>query len=142
AGETTSAPLFRICPSCGKQDAASGRNARGDHRPWCPQLKETTEPTKSVALTRTMTTEALSVRLPVAVTTGDTFALPSLRAALLLGLEKRLGGAPDHIDIATITDPDASGRTNPKALLLYDKVPGGTGYLAELAQPEAMWTML
>src|SRR5699024_4180534 len=30
----------------------------------------------------------------------------------------------------------------PEALLIYDKVPGGTGYLAELADPEAMWHLL
>src|SRR5699024_2243805 len=64
-GYSTAAPLFRICPDCGKLDSASGRNEARDHRPWCRQRKEVTEPTRAVALTRTMQTEALAVRLPV-----------------------------------------------------------------------------
>src|SRR5699024_8809144 len=65
-----------------------------------------------------------------------------LRAAFLFALEKRLGGPPDHIDIAVVSDPTASSQENPPALLIYDQVPGGTGYLAELAEPSAMWSML
>nr|WP_227993825.1 DEAD/DEAH box helicase [Pseudactinotalea sp. HY160] len=142
AGVTASVPLFRICPTCGKLDSASGRNEPRDHRPWCAERKEQNEPTRAVALSRTLRTEALSLRLPIGLTTGDLFAVPSLRAALLLGLEKRLGGAPDHLGLAVVTDPMPGATENPPALLLYDRVPGGTGYLAELAQPAAMWHLL
>jgi len=83
------------------------------------------------------------IRLPTSVTRGDSFAVPSLGAAILLGLRERIGGAPNHIQVASIVDPTLSnGGDNHDALLLHDVVPGGTGYLAELADPETVWTIL
>src|SRR5699024_12399716 len=81
------------------------------------------------------------IRLPSGVTLGDQFALPSLRAVLLLALREHLGGAPDHLAVETVIDPAADG-TPAEGLLLHDIVPGGTGYLAELADPETVWGML
>ena len=135
--------LFRVCASCGQLDTVAGRNLASEHRPWCPNRKALTESTRSIALSRTLATEGLVIRLPTSVTLGDTFALPSLSAAILLGIRERIGGAPDHIQIATIVDPTVSdGGSNHDALLLHDVVPGGTGYLAELADPEAVWRIL
>jgi hypothetical protein len=137
------ASLFRVCSSCGQVDTATGRNQTTEHRPWCPHRKSPTEQTRSVALSRTLCTEGLVIRLPTSVTLGDMFAVPSLSAAILLGLRERIGGAPDHIQIASIVDPTLSnGGDNHHALLLHDVVPGGTGYLAELADPETVWTIL
>ena len=61
----------------------------------------------------------------------------------MLGLHEQIGGSPDHITIAAISEPVAGhdGATS-EALLLHDIVPGGTGYLAELANPERMWDLL
>ena len=135
--------LFRVCKSCGQLDTASGRNQASEHRPWCPHRKALAEQTRSIALSRTLVTEGLVIRLPLSVTLGDMFAMPSLAAAILLGLRERIGGAPDHIAVAAIADPTPSdGSDNREALLLHDIVPGGTGYLAELADPETVWTIL
>ena len=82
------------------------------------------------------------IRLPQSVTIGDQFAVPSLGAALLLGLHEQIGGSPDHIDIAAISEPIGHDGLASEALLLHDIVPGGTGYLAELANPERMWDLL
>ena len=143
AASEYSAPLFRVCKSCGQLDTASGANRAREHRPWCPHRKALTENTRSIALSRTLRTEGLVMRLPRSVTLGDSFAVPSLSAAILLGLRERIGGAPDHIQVATVVDPTLSdGTDNHEALLLHDVVPGGTGYLAELADPEAVWSIL
>jgi len=143
ANSDYAASLFRLCSSCGQLDTAAGRNVSTEHRPWCPHRKSPTEHTRSVALSRTLCTEGLVIRLPTSVTLGDMFAIPSLSAAILLGLRERIGGAPDHIQIANIVDPTlTNGGDNHDGLLLHDVVPGGTGYLAELADPETVWTIL
>ena len=97
---------------------------------------------RNIALGRTLTTQGAVIRLPQSVTIGDQFAVPSLGAALLLGLHEQVGGSPDHIDIAAISEPIGHDGLASEALLLHDIVPGGTGYLAELANPERMWDLL
>jgi hypothetical protein len=77
------------------------------------------------------------------VTLGDDFAVPSLAAAVLLGLREQVGGHPDHIRVEHIVDPTLSdGSDNHDAILLHDVVPGGTGYLAEMATPEVLRDLL
>ena len=136
AGNTGPAPLFRVCEGCGVLDKNSGANRPDEHRAWCRYRKADDEHVRNIALTRTLTTQGAVIRLPQSVTLGDQFAIPSLAAALLLGLHEQIGGSPDHIDIAAISEPVAGhdGATS-EALLLHDVVPGGTGYLAELADP-------
>jgi ATP-dependent helicase YprA (DUF1998 family) len=143
AGSTGPAPLFRVCEGCGVLDKATGTNRPDEHRAWCRYRKADDEHIRNIALTRTLTTQGAVIRLPQSVTIGDQFAIPSLSAALLLGLHEQIGGSPDHIDIAAISEPvaDHDGRTS-DSLLLHDVVPGGTGYLAELADPARMWDLL
>jgi ATP-dependent helicase YprA (DUF1998 family) len=143
AGNEEPAPLFRVCEGCGMLDRNSGVNRPDEHRAWCRYRKATDEHVRSIALTRTLTTQGALIRLPQSVTLGDQFAIPSLSAALLLGLQEQIGGSPDHIDITAVKEPVAgqSGATS-EALLLHDVVPGGTGYLAELADPARMWDLL
>jgi ATP-dependent helicase YprA (DUF1998 family) len=143
AGEILNPALFRVCAACGQLDALSGVNLPTEHRPWCPNRKLTEERVATIALSRTLCTEGLLVRLPGSVTLGDSFAVPSLSAALLLGLRERLGGAPDHLRLEVVIDPTPQADDpNPRALLLHDVIPGGTGYLAELADPEQVWSIL
>lgn len=143
AGQERPAGLFRLCAGCGHLDTTTGRNNRYEHRPWCVHRDAATEHTRSVALTRTLRTQGLLVRLPYTITVGDPFALPSLSAAILLGLREQIGGHPDHIQIAHVVDPTFSdGSNNHDGLLLHDIVPGGTGYLAELADPDRLRALL
>ena len=143
AGENLAVPLFRVCEGCGVLDRSAGTNRADEHRPWCRYRKDADEHVRTIALTRTLTTQGAVIRLPQAVTLGDQFAIPSLSAALLLGLHEQIGGSPDHIDITAISEPVA-GRdgVTAQALLLHDVVPGGTGYLAELADPLRVWDLL
>ncbi|TWS20027.1 DEAD/DEAH box helicase [Tsukamurella asaccharolytica] len=141
AGVDVEASLFRVCRECGKLDRSARTNRPAEHRPWCPKRAALDEDAVSVALARAMTTEGLVLRLPVTITLGDTFAVPSLAAALLLGLRERIGGAPDHLHVASIAEPSGDDTVRP-SLLLHDTVPGGTGYLADLAQPDAVWDLL
>ena len=142
AGDQVQAPLFRVCEGCGVLDRAAGTNRPEEHRAWCRYRKDPDEHVRNIALGRTLTTQGAVIRLPQSVTIGDQFAVPSLGAALLLGLHEQVGGSPDHIDIAAISDPIGHDGLASEALLLHDIVPGGTGYLAELANPERMWDLL
>ncbi|WP_068403108.1 DEAD/DEAH box helicase [Kribbia dieselivorans] len=143
AGDEYSAPLFRVCAACGALDSRTGQNNPAEHRPWCRYRKATEENVRSIALSRTLVTEGLVVRLPPVLSYGDHFAIPSLMAAIRVGLHEYLGGAPDHLAIEQIVDPHLSdGSENADALLLHDTVPGGTGYLAELADPERFYALL
>ncbi|MFL0239797.1 DEAD/DEAH box helicase [Mycobacterium sp. SMC-17] len=139
SGDEWNAAMFRLCSECGKLDLATGSNSPREHRPWCSLRTAQNEKTVSIALGRKMVTEGLVMRLPIEWTVGaDPFAIPSMTAALLLGLQQHIGGAPDHLQVQPIRDPDSGAR----ALLIHDIVPGGTGYLAELANPEIVWTIL
>lgn len=141
AGNDSAAPLFRVCAKCGKLDRSIGSNRREEHRPWCPLRAADEEDQRTIALSRTLRTQAVALRLPPSLTIGDSFAVPSLAASVLLGLREQLGGAPDHIQIVSTRFPDESGDVV-DALLVHDVVPGGTGYLAELADPHKMWDLL
>lgn len=143
AGEEVPAPLFRVCESCGKLDTSSRQNSRKEHRPWCPHRNSTDEHAVQVALSRSLSTQGVLLRLPTSITLGDSLAIPSMVAALMLGLREVLGGDPDHLRVLTVPDPVAgSGGESIPSLLLHDSVPGGTGYLAELAKPERVREIL
>ncbi|WP_243407338.1 DUF1998 domain-containing protein [Frankia canadensis] len=142
AGVEVRAPLFVTCPGCGVVPTAQPgvRDVQGArHRAWCPHRTAIDVPWAEVALGRTLRTQGVRILLPPQFTL-DHFAGPSFRAALLLGLRELLGGAPDHLDVLEVHLPvDGQDRT---ALLLHDRVPGGTGYLADLARPSRVRELL
>ena len=141
AGQEADTALFRVCSECGKLDTSTGANRRSEHRPWCSLRNSLDESTTNLSLARKLRTEGLLLRLPPSVTLGDSFAVPSLSAAVLLGLRERIGGNPDHLQIATVVDPSPHGPDYP-GLLLHDVVPGGTGYLADFTNPATVWDLL
>jgi hypothetical protein len=143
AGETLQAPLFLACKHCGVVPAAQPRvrdvtDAR--HRGWCPQRRiSNPDDWVQVALLHELRTQAVRLLVPPIVIADDTL-LQSMRAALLLGLRKVLGGEPDHLDVLVAPDPDSHGQRH--LLVLHDNVPGGTGYLAQFADPDAVRALL
>ncbi|UXN24516.1 DEAD/DEAH box helicase [Curtobacterium flaccumfaciens] len=135
AGSEHAAPLFRVCKGCGKLDREGDTNNAWEHRAWCRFRKDRAEHTDTIALTRTLTTQAIVLRVPPSMTVGDALSMPSLSAAIQLGLREVIGGDPDHLQLATIVEPVPGEDVNNLALLIHDTVPGGTGYLADLADP-------
>ena len=143
AGEERTSALFRVCHECGKLDTATGANSRREHRAWCSLRGSKTENVVSIALSRTLSTQGVVLRLPPFLTVGDSLAVPSLSSAIQLGIREVLGGDPDHLNIISTVEPVLSdGSENIPALLIHDTVPGGTGYLAELADPERIGHIL
>ncbi|MBB2890652.1 DEAD/DEAH box helicase [Flexivirga oryzae] len=142
AGRDVAAQLFRVCEICGKLDQEAGTNSPHEHRAWCPHRTAVDEHTREFGLSRELVTQAIAISLPPSVT-ADQFSVPSLQAALLLGLREIIGGAPDHLRVEVVPQPlgtgDGATRT---ALLLHDIVPGGTGYLTDVAGAERLWAIL
>jgi DEAD/DEAH box helicase domain-containing protein len=67
----------------------------------------------------------------------DEEVVQSFIAALQLGLKRRFGGKVDHLRITTQDEPGKDGGPRRVYVLLYDSVPGGTGYLHQLLAQDA-----
>jgi len=142
AGTGVTAQLLRICEACGKLDSGSGGNHEREHRAWCRYRKSGDEHTRSLALSRELVTQGVAISLPPAVV-DDMHSTPALAAAVQLGLREVMGGAPGHLRVEIVPHPvDAAHGETRQALFLHDTVPGGTGYLTELATPARLWPIL
>jgi DEAD/DEAH box helicase domain-containing protein len=138
AGEKLAQHGFEVCVHCGRvQDPRekARRAKRGaEHVPYCPtRAGKVPEETTRVLLSRSMSSEALRILLPTAG--HDPSVVPTLRAALQLGFRKHFGGSADHLDTTWMSETTDEGKRS--FLVFYDKVPGGTGYLADLWKDRA-----
>ena len=65
------------------------------------------------------------------------------KAALEYGLRLRFGGRPIHLQVLVHEEPVTGGGSGKRQfLVLYDTVPGGTGYLAELVSTKGFVDVL
>ncbi len=126
---------FELCGSCGKVKK-KGRNGI-EHSITCRYRgKEEQEKTlEACFLYREFRSEAIRMLLPVA-----TFQVEqnthSFLAALELGLRKLFGGDLGHLRTAMMDEPIDGSDIRKQYLVLYDGVPGGTGYLKDLMRDE------
>ncbi|MGO4421499.1 DUF1998 domain-containing protein, partial [Streptomyces sp. MCAF7] len=150
AGAEVAITGFTVCPRCGgatdrepghgpAQDSVSqsllGRTELAHHRPWCPTRRRDKQARPEDVQVITATehrTEALRILLPAA-TLNVPERLASFSAALHLGLALCYGGDPAHIRSTPATEPDRETGLTRNYLVLYDALPGGTGYLQRLA---------
>lgn len=140
AGRSQRIGGFLICPVCGHQDENTDENSAREHQGWCTQRRVENPESVSVVLARELVTESIMISLPPSITEDTSGrSLWSFYCALMLGLRERFGGEISHLNMEVV--PDVS-RNNADSLLLFDSVPGGTGYLAELATPESLWHLL
>lgn len=145
AGERRLGHGFSLCRSCGRvQDPEEIRRLRRDgskkglHQPRCQEGNSEKDDTyvSVVYLYREFTSEAIRFLLPLA-SSGDHDKVKSLRAAMDLGLRLHFKGKVDHLRTSLVETAD--GPLTRRYLYLYDTVPGGTGYLKQLAtRPDEM----
>jgi DEAD/DEAH box helicase domain-containing protein len=133
AGRAWADRPFRFCSSCGK----IRKNAKDklEHARYCAfHGKEEKAVEESASfLYRELTSEAIRMLLPVATAEVER-NLNSFVAALDLGLRKKFRGDPGHLLSTTYDEPIEGSDARKRFLVLYDGVPGGTGYLKELMQ--------
>ena len=138
AGQQKARPGFRLCKHCGQVQRAP-RNARERakaqlHAFDCAQ-RDSDDPENLIDclyLYREFSSEALRILVPFTRSGTDEISVQSFMAALRVGLKRRYGGKVDHLRLITQEERATDGGASRHYVLIYDSVPGGTGYLHEL----------
>ena len=142
AGDRRSSQPFLICRHCGSMQRPARDDAdRGTHPPSCIVMQDTTLQRDSwetkAFLMRGFQTEAIRVVIPV-VGEMENDDIKSFIAAINLGMREHFAGKVDHIR-STVVEAQLDGIVTVRSLFLYDAVPGGSGYLRQMAEhPDAM----
>lgn len=141
-GESKRRKGFKVCVGCGKvQDPMVGQTVtrRGKattvkeiHEYGCK--KKVLEP--CLYLYRELVSEGLRILLPFLDGVSTERSRHSFLAAFQMGLEDAFGGDIGHLRATMYTEPTPEEGVRKTFLMLYDVVPGGTGYLKELARDE------
>jgi DEAD/DEAH box helicase domain-containing protein len=145
AGKPSQRPGFRLCRHCGKVQTPQSRNGGNGQTPAqehsfdCP-MRGSDDPTSlldCLYLYREFESEALRILVPYTRHGMDETVVQSFMAALQLGLKRRFGGKVDHLRLELQDMPGKDGEPRRHFVLLYDTVPGGTGYLHQLLAHDA-----
>jgi DEAD/DEAH box helicase domain-containing protein len=141
---------FVTCRHCGKSTTAPQQVLRDDqarfHYGYCRYLDRdyagvSDEVFAEVFLFRTVRTEALKILLPVQEFEADA-TIAMFEAGLQTGLRRYYQGSPAHIGFIHYREHNpATGRFD-RYLVLFDQIPGGTGYLEKLFQPSEFTQLL
>ncbi|NUH39331.1 DEAD/DEAH box helicase [Streptomyces samsunensis] len=152
AGDDVQVPGFETCLECGAvrgvHPQAWDRSAQRigtRHAYWCGHKDDGIDAEAAsmqrLVLAHELTTQALRILLPVSTMELQT-RLVSFKAALLLGITKHFGGAPDHLRVVPATMPGGTRELRRRFLVLHDSMPGGTGYLEHLADATVLHRVL
>ncbi len=143
AGLQKPRPGFKLCNHCGQIQRAP-RNARerelAQFHAFDCEKRDSDEPENIIDclyLYREFSSEALRILVPYTKSGVDEASVQSFMAAIRIGLKKRFGGKVDHLRMVTQEEKGQNGEANRQYVMLYDSVPGGTGYLHELLANEA-----
>lgn len=149
ASQSLDAPGFAVCKHCGRLRKEVRRNAQGkeytygreQHDFSCPVTKDPSKEDwiEGLVLSRSFKSEVLRIRVPQGILTEThtpATVTASLVAALRLGLRRYFHGSVDHLKVMPMVEPAEGGRKRVHYIVVYDTVPGGTGYLKELLANE------
>jgi DEAD/DEAH box helicase domain-containing protein len=139
AGQSLKDVAFVLCETCGQAQLPDGKQLavrRDKHRSWCSERRKPDDKQRfrKVHLLRELTSEALRLVLPLSDAVDTNAQTANLRAALRLGLRRFFGGEPDFLDVRPYDEPLSRDEGRRRYLVVMDRVPGGTGLLAELAK--------
>lgn len=131
AGQELSRPGFRICTDCGMVQPKRGN---AEHTLFCKHKNAEGEQgiEQCLYLYREYVSEAIRILMPSMSVGTDQQQTQSFVAAVQLGLKKRFGGKVDHLQMMVSDQPIPGSERREKYLVIYDSVPGGTGYLHDL----------
>lgn len=96
-----------------------------------PYQNEVNEHFEEVFFLRKMETEAIKILLPVQEFNTEA-SIKLFKAGISFGLNKYFRGKPDHLAITEYTELNQQTRKKDRFLIIYDTIPGGTGYLSKL----------
>lgn len=134
AGELTSRAGFAVCKECGmvkkpnniKHDLTCSFNGNEQ------AIQDPNNYIDCLYLYRELVSEAIRIVLPVTSYSAGSESEASFAAAIQLGLKKYFQGSIDHIKSTDFNEPVNEGEGRRHYLVIYDTIPGGTGYLKEL----------
>ena len=148
AGRETPRSGFRVCRECGTvQPRGAGEDGeKAKHTHFCKftgrEASEENGIVECLYLYREFASEALRLLLPIAHMASERH-VASFVAALELGLRQRFGGRLPHLRAMAGDNALPGDNDGRRYLILYDTVPGGTGYLKDLlAKPENLLDVL
>jgi len=137
---------FVTCKHCGKSTSKLHQRDYKFHYGYCKH--KDTEYTghkddvfEEVYLLREIKTEALKVLLPVQEFENES-TVNMFKAGLDLGLKKYYKGNPQHISIISYSEFNEKNSRFDRYVVLYDNIPGGTGYLEKLFSPIEFTTVI
>ncbi len=142
ADQETARPGFKLCRHCGKVQTPPRHQDKGpvqQHSFECAKRKseDPADLVDCLYLYREFSSEALRILVPYTRSGMDAEVIQSFMAALQLGLKIRFGGRVDHLRMVLQDEPGHDEGPRRQFVMLYDSVPGGTGYLHQLLTQDA-----
>lgn len=142
ADKESQRPGFKLCKHCGKVQKLPRRgagSAEQSHSFDCPKHgnEDPANLLDCLYLYREFESEALRILVPYTKNGVDETVVQSFMAAVQLGLKRRFGGKVDHLRMVLQDEPGKDGGPRKHYVMLYDSVPGGTGYLHQLLAHDA-----
>lgn len=132
SGEEATRKGFKICKYCGKLQTDGKTQV---HTKYCKANKGAVLTNdmfeECIFLYREFTTEVLRLLIPATTFDISDVIKESFTAAFMLGMKEYFGNV-DHLraTVSEVPIPDSDARK--QYLVVYDSVPGGTGYLKQL----------
>ena len=130
---------FLICKYCGKIQSR-GPKAQPKHSPVCRALSQNLKDPyeECMFLYRQFTSEAIRILMPSTTLDANSKKTESFAAAIMLGLRIRFSNV-DHLRFCVMDAPVQDAGFRKQYMVIYDSVPGGTGYLKQLVTtPDAL----
>ena len=141
---------FVTCKHCGKSTSKPREVQQFDnkkfHYGYCKHKEEQynnvpNDIFEEVFLYRSVRTEAIKIILPVQEFLNEA-TQQMFKAGLQLGLKKYYKGNPDHVAFDFYSEYNKANDRFDRYLVMYDTVPGGTGYLQKLFDPKEFTILL
>ncbi|WP_174624507.1 helicase-related protein, partial [Candidatus Methylobacter favarea] len=134
AGQDAKRKGFKLCQFCGTVQTTNGQEKEQKHTISCTARNKDNDSNliSGLFLYREFHSEAIRILLPITSGTEAEIIENSFVAALHLGLKKKFGGSIDHLRVTQNVEPDTETGISKRYLVIYDAIPGGTGYLKQL----------
>ena len=139
---------FITCRHCGKSHPIiSGVKLEDLHYKFCTHKDRAFvddkdgEVFETLYLYRHMQTEAIKILLPIQIMDAAA-AVEMFKAGIELGMKAYFKSSPEHIRIDSYEEMNLATMKKDHYLVMYDTIPGGTGYLSKLYDTEEFTTLL
>ncbi len=141
AGDEDHRTGFKVCNKCGMVKTNKTKHFKHDLTCSYNKNPETALDDNNfidcLYLYRELTSEAVRILLPVSSYSINSANEATFAAAIQLGIKLYFKGSIDHIKSTVYSEPVNAGEGRRYYLVIYDTVPGGTGYLKSLMDTPA-----